>query len=110
MEFSPGIQYLLLPNIGAIVGPPLILIAVNYALVSFFPAYFDLLPFWLRALFLILSWPAALVLSTVYKHVRDSRRAAALGAVIIAPISYKLPWGLDLLVKLLKEVRSGYIG
>jgi len=106
MELPPGIVFIT-ANAPRIVLPPVLALCGIKLLDTLFNVY---IPFWLQVPFYVASFPLALACRSMYADLRDRRQAAMNGAILAPRVPTRWPGGLDLLLRSVRNARSGYMG
>jgi hypothetical protein len=105
-QLPPGIVYLIscLPQL---LLPP----AIVYSLNHICDFAFDLsLPAWLQIPAYVLSFPVLFTCSVLAENYRDRRQAVIHGAVLPPKFPSTWPGGLDTLLSLVQNFKTGYMG
>lgn len=106
MELPPGIAFIV-TNTHRIVLPP----AIALCGIKLWATLYNVsMPIWLQLSLCVASFPLVLACSGAYADYRDRRQAALNGAILAPRAPTKWPGGLDLLLAMTRNLRSGYLG
>ncbi|EGO04179.1 hypothetical protein SERLA73DRAFT_173607 [Serpula lacrymans var. lacrymans S7.3] len=106
IQLPPGI-ILIFRRLPRLLLPPVSI----YILLRVCDAVLDVsVPYWLQFLAYILSIPLTPMVSVIYTDYVDSREAAARGAVLPPRATSKWPAGLDILLRMVANSKTGYMG
>lgn len=108
MQFPPGPKYLA-KTIPRLLVPPAVIYAA-YCVATGFGHFKISLPLWLKAVILVLSVPATLVLRNFLSQLKQIRESRAMGGVRVPFVKHTLPGGLDLLRSALIREKTAYLG
>lgn len=105
-KVPPGLRYI--ANNARFLFPPII--SASLAIIFLRHVCDMKAPLWLGSLFILCSLPTAAMASLYATRFYQEYRAKSYGAALPVPVKYKLPGGLDILLRVLRELETIYPG